>query len=598
MKAVATGSHSTARSTTTDRYGSGCSFMGMSSKRESDTEVLLRAYAQWGRECLAQLNGMFAFAIWDRRERCLFAARDRLGIKPFYWASRGSALLFASEIKSTIGVSGLVEVAADNETEMNPWHFPSAPRTGFEGNQKLPAGHTLEWRDGQVSVKPWWQVTIGSDDSESRVLEEELADLLASALDLQMISDVPIGALLSGGLDSSLVVALMRRRTTSSVRTFTIGFRDEDRRFESMSRDDLYARGIAARLGCQHSEIVITPDVLSLLPELVWHMDEPIADPAAINTALISRAARDAGVVVLLNGMGADEIFGGYRKHMACLLADSYRALLPSWLRSLAESAGQRISVAGAASGYRRRRWLRRFLGFASLDRIPRFLQSDLSIDPGLYARLFERSHEMPYTALQEVAHRCVPFSGRGVSYLQQMCLSDTTIFLPDHNLTYTDKASMAAGVEGRPPIIDHRIVEFAFRLADRERIHRSTQKAILRRVAGRWLPAEVLRRPKAPFGAPLRSWIRGALAPMVSEYLSERSMKQRGVLVPSVLLRKIQADRAGAEDHSHLIWTLLSRETWYREFIDAAGRRVRDAAALRSSAREIEWMGAFSRGS
>jgi asparagine synthase (glutamine-hydrolysing) len=534
----------------------------------TDTEVVLAAYEQWGPGCLDRLNGMFAFAIWDRTNRTLFAARDRLGIKPFYWSETKSGLLFASEVKAILA-TGLVAAEPDSQGLHNPWHYPSAPRTGFRNIKKLPAGHLLTWQDGRTTVRRWWSVDPRVDaESEARA-EEELARMIDEAVRMQMISDVPIGALLSGGLDSSTIVSLMRRHTQASVRTFTIVFRPSDRRLEVTDEDGRCARRIAQRLGCDHRELEVSPDVVTLLPKMVWHLDEPIADPAAMNTFLIADAARANGVTVLLNGMGADEVFGGYRKHLACLLASRYQSLLPETARGMVERVAEALPVAGRASGYRLARWTKRFLGFASLPPTERFLLSDLSLGPEEYEHLYSNATSFPYEKSEEVSSRREAVSWEGTSYLTRMCLADTTVFLPDHNLTYTDKATMAVGVEARPPLIDHRIVEFAFRLGDRFRIHGFTQKAILRRVASRWLPRSIVRRPKSPFGVPLRAWVRKDLREMIDDLLSESALRSRGLHNPSAVRALIDRDRKGREDHSHVIWNLLSREIWLRTFVD-----------------------------
>ncbi|HZN54024.1 MAG TPA: asparagine synthase (glutamine-hydrolyzing) [Candidatus Polarisedimenticolaceae bacterium] len=551
-------------------------------RSSSDTEVLLAAFVEWGTSCLQRLNGMFAFAVWDRDDRSLFAARDRLGVKPFYWAEHPGGLIFASEAKAILG-SGLVPIAADPEVAHNPWHYPTSPRTGFVGVHKLPPAHTLTWRDGRATIARWWSLPEDAARLDRPEAERALAELLPDAVALQMISDVPVGALLSGGLDSTTIVALMTRRTGTPVRTMAIRFRDEDLPFEAMPDDLRFARRAARAFGCDHTEIEISPRVVDLLPRVVWHLDEPILDPAAINTLLIAEEARRRGVTVLLSGMGADEIFGGYRKHLACLLAGRYQAVVPGPLRRFAERAAERVPVATTQGGLRQARWLRRFLGFASLPPGDRFLRSDLSLSPDDYAELFANAARYPFDALEEVRARRRGIDGAPGSYLDRMCRWDTTLFLPDHNLAYTDKAAMAAGVEARPPLIDHRIVELAFRLGDRERIRGRVQKAVLRDVAARWIPQEIVRRPKANFAAPLRAWIRRDLREMVDDLLSERAIRARGLYDPAAVRKRIEDDRRGSADHGHLVWNLLNRELWFQTFVDGGG-----SAALASARAEM----------
>ena len=546
-------------------------------RSHSDTEVILAAYEAWGAESLHRFNGMFAFAIWDRQERRLFAARDRLGIKPLYWSESAGALFVASEAKAILAV-GQIAVEADPEVTHNPWHYPLSPRTGFKGVFKLPAGHQLMWKNGQVTIKRWWKIEPQEEDLGRPHATEELAALLEDAVRRQMVSDVPVGAMLSGGLDSSTIVALMTHYTAEPVRTFSICFRPVDRPLEAMRDDNREARKVAMRFGCRHQEIEITPDIVGLLPRMAWHLDDPLFDPAAINTYLIAREARNHGVTVLLNGMGADEIFGGYRKQYACLLAERYQAWVPQGVRRLIERAVEMVPVGGPTTGFRVARWAKRFLSFASLPPVERFLASDLSIAPEDYDQIYVDAESLPYDRLEEVvARRALLESGEG-SYLARMCLVDTTTFLPDHNLAYVDKATMAAGVEARPPLIDHRIVEFAFRLPDSYRIHGSRQKVLLRQVARRWLPRAVVGRPKAAFGVPLRAWIRRDLREMIDDLLSIRAMRARGLYRPGVVRARIEADRDGQEDHAHFTWNLLCREVWFRTFIDGGGTALRDA--------------------
>lgn len=549
-------------------------------RSRSDTEVVLAAFEQWGPACLDRFNGMFAFAIWDRERRELFAARDRLGIKPLYWTVSDGTLFLASEIKAILA-TGRVPVEADPEVTHNPWHYPTAPRTGFKGIHKLPPGHSLVWKNGKVTLAGWWQLQPTANPIEPRHAAEELAYLIEDAVRLQMIADVPVGAMLSGGLDSSAIVALMGRFTSQPVRTFSISFRESDRRLEAMPDDHRFARLVAEQLGCIHREIQIAPNVVDLLPQIIWHLDEPLFDPAAINTFLIAKEARASGVPVLLNGMGADEMFGGYRKHYACVLAGRYQTLLPTGVRTLIERAAGWVPVAGSSMGFRTARWVKRFLSFASLPPVDRHLRSDLSLSAEDYSELYADAQDRPFERLAEVATRRAPFDRHGLSYLTQMCLADTTIFLPDHNLLYVDKATMAAGVEARPPLIDHRIVEFAFRLPDHLRISGTQQKALLRNVTRRWLPRFIVRRPKASFGAPLRAWIRNDLREMVDDLLSPAAIRNRGLFRPGTIQSRIEADRDGREDHAHFVWNLLCRELWFREFVDGGGSALRSARTV-----------------
>ncbi|MGA2463608.1 MAG: asparagine synthase (glutamine-hydrolyzing), partial [Thermodesulfobacteriota bacterium] len=519
-------------------------------RSSSDTEVLLYAYKQWGERCLEKLNGMFAFAVWDDRKKELFAARDRMGIKPLYFWHSGDTLILASEIKSILA-SGAVPIEPDWAALCSPWHYQVSPDTGFKGIRKLEAGHCLRFSGAGLRIEKYWDIEPVERDLSDADAVEQLKVLIEDAVRLQMIADVPVGAFLSGGLDSSLIVAHMARLTQTPVRTFTIRFEDEDQKFEAGVDDSRYAREVADLFHCDHREITIKPDIVGLLPKIIWHLDEPLADPAAINTYLISQAAREAGVTVLLNGMGGDEVFGGYRKHLACLVAEQYNRVLPAALRCFVLSGASRMGVANAQRGFKYLRWFKHFSMMASRSTEMRFMTADFAaVPPELYSRLFEGAHgNGRYEDLPAVAARAACLSRNGLSYLTRMCLDDAKHFLPDHNLTYSDKATMAASVEGRPPLIDHRIVEFMFSLPPHQRIRGWTQKYLLKKAAGGILPKRIINRPKAPFGAPLRSWIRRDLKEMVDDILSDSAIKSHGLYNPHTVRELILSDRDGKED-------------------------------------------------
>jgi asparagine synthase (glutamine-hydrolysing) len=533
-------------------------------RSKSDTEVLLLAYQHWGDKCLDKLNGMFSFAIYDIVNRRLFAARDRLGIKPLYYHFEKGRLIFASEIKAILA-SGIVETRADLRAMHTPARFLISPQTGFENIWKLPPAHVMTLEDGNLTIQRYWRIEATEHGMNESEATDRLDELLRDAVRMQMIADVPVGVFLSGGVDSSIVSALMRANTQQDIHSFTIRFSDEDKRFEQMAPDEVYARQVAAQFGFKYHELEIRPEVDDLLPKIVWQMDEPLSDPAAINTYLISKAARDLGIVVLLNGMGGDEIFGGYRKQLACLIAETYQSITPEIFQRVVERTAALLPVANGHRGFRQTRWTKRFLSFASLPRADRFLMSDLSVPPDQFAHLYtDRASYYDTHFYKEQAPR---FKKNGLSYLTQMCLNDTNVFLPEHNLTYSDKACMAASVESRPPLIDHRVVEYMFSLSPEARIKGMTQKYLLKKVAEKYLPRKVIYRPKAPFASPLRSWIRGPLSTMVNDLLSEHSLKARGLYDPAFVSRLIARDRQGLEDNSYLIWTFLTHEVWFRTY-------------------------------
>jgi asparagine synthase (glutamine-hydrolysing) len=537
-------------------------------KSTGDTEVILRAYTVWGKDCVKKFNGMFAFVIFDSQTATLFAARDHLGVKPFYYHFSAGRFVFASEIKAILQCP-FVERRPDLDALANPARFLISPLTGFVGIRKLPAAHTLTLAGGELKTERFWTLEpredCGQSDSE---LEEELDALLRDAVRLQMIADRSVGTFLSGGLDSSVVSALMRTNTSRDIHAFTIKFSDADQKFERMPDDSLYARRVAAQLDFKFHEFELKPDVANLLPKMVWHLDEPLSDPAAINTCMISEAARERGIVVLLNGVGGDEVFGGYRKHLACLKAEACARMLPGFACRGIESLAGRLPVASTRQGFRKLRWLKRFASLLSLPPAERFLASDLSLGPAQFESFFpgRRYHNTGFWRTQQAV-----LEDRGLSYLTRMCWNDTRVFLPEHNLTYSDKAAMSAGIETRPPLTDYRVVEKMFTLPPRHRIRGLTQKHLLKRAAARYLPREIVDRPKAPFNAPLRAWIRGPLAGMVDEFLSDTSLKRRGLVDAAQVRGVVDRDRRGIEDNGMLIWTLLTWEIWFRTFFDRA---------------------------
>ncbi len=536
----------------------------------TDTEVVLYSYKEWGSDCLSRFNGMFAFAIWDDERKSLFLARDRLGIKPLYYFYKNDLLVFASEIKAIL-MSGLVRRNIDYDALHTPSMYQAAPYTGFKEVYKLQPGYYLTFDGHGLAIQKYWQIDSSEEEIGEDRAVDELEHLLRLSVNGQMISDVPVGAFLSGGLDSSLIVALMSKNASQRVSTFTIKYSSADQKFEQMPDDSKYARAVANLFSCKHYEFQIKPDITTLLPRMIWHLDEPLADPAAINTFLIASTARENGVVVLLNGMGGDEIFGGYRKHLACLFADLYQVYVPEFARSVIEKIVDHLPTATGQRGIRTVRWAKRFLSFASLPRTQRYFVSGL-ISPRDFEPLFSEhlTKNGGYWNTHFVRSQMPVLERQDISYLTRMCLSDTQVFLPDHNLTYSDKCTMAAGVESRPPLTDHRVVEFMFSVHPRFRVRGITQKYLLKKVAERYLPPNIVHRPKAPFGSPLRSWIRGPLSEMIDAYLSPSSLKNRGIYNSKNVWQKIQNDRRGIEDNAHLIWTLLCNEIWLRTFFDS----------------------------
>ncbi|MBC8485386.1 MAG: asparagine synthase (glutamine-hydrolyzing) [Ignavibacteria bacterium] len=540
--------------------------LGYNFNSNSDTEVILKSYEEWGEECLLKFNGMFAFAIYNSDTNFLFAARDRIGVKPFYYYQKNGSFIFSSEIKAILK-SNLVEASPDYFSLLTPTRFQISPYTGFQDIFKLPTGYSLRFFEGKLELKKYWDINPIEKEIGEDTAIKQLDDLLNDSVKRQMISDVPVGIFLSGGLDSSIIAALMRKNTQKDIHSFTIKFSEKDQKYEKMAKDELYARRVAEQFDFNYNEIEVSPDIENLLPKIIWHLDEPLADPAAINTYLISKAARDIDIVVLLNGMGGDEIFGGYRKHLACLKANVYNKYVPGIFRNVIKSTFDHIPVASSSQGFKYARWLKRFLTIASLPGVERFLSSDLSLTGEQFENMF--AGELTYGDTHFFKSQIINFKSVDLSYLTKMCLNDTKVMLSEHNLNYSDKASMAASIESRPPLTDHLLVEFMFNLTPDYRIKKNTQKYLLKKVSEKYLPDEIVNRPKAPFGSPLRSWIRGPLAVMVDDYLSAESLEKRNLYNPKFVERLIKYDRNGKKDNAHIIWTLLTNEIWFRTFFD-----------------------------
>ena len=531
---------------------------------ESDTEVVLEAWRYWGPEALRRFRGMFAFAIFDERTGDLVLARDPLGIKPLYYLPRGAGLVFASELKALVAALGSelrIEPGAVVASMLYYW-LPEQ-RCAIDGVRKLPGGSWARLRpDGTCSVRHYWQVRDVAAEAAAGP-PADLRPVIEESVTAHLVSDVPVSSFLSGGLDSSIVTVLAHQ-ADSGIDAYTITFRPEDQRLEAMPDDAVYARKVAARFGIRLHEIEISPDIVDLLPRIVDVLDEPIGDPAAINTLLMCEAARERGVKVILSGMGADELFGGYRKHLACVLAGRYHRLPGGLRHGLVQPAVERLPVSTAGRGLRYARWAKRFLTFAELPEEPRFRRSYTLYDPGELAGLI--SPDLACHVEQVIEEHSDVYHDNSLDdQVNRMCLADARMFLPGLNLAYTDRASMAASVEVRVPFVDPVVAQAAFSVDGSAKIRRRQGKVALKRVAENWLPHEIAYRPKASFSAPLRAWVRGDLAEVIHDVLVGGELVQSGTIRKDALLRLVQEENDGREDRSKQIWQLLTLELWYR---------------------------------
>lgn len=538
-------------------------------RSRTDTEVILAAYDEWGVECLRRFNGMFAFGIYDTERRELFLARDPLGIKPLYYVQCGTCFAFASEAKALFVVPG-VEPEPEEDALLSTLIllWVPEPKTGFRGIFKLPPGHYAFLREGQLRIEEYWDVPIPEPGQQVRYRREaeyveHLRVLLEQAVARQMISDVPVGAFLSGGVDSSLVVALMRRAAPEAeLATYTIAFTPEDHRIEAQPDDPAYARIVAHALRTQHRQVVIRPDINALLPKILWHLDDPIADGAALNTYLIARHAKQQGTTVLLTGMGGDEVFAGYRKQLATLLVMRYHRL-PVWVRRhVVEPLLRAVPPEWATARLRPLRWVRRMAFPLQLRPLEAFVYGFAYCGPEQLQRLWRKplpAYEelYPLRRYWEVAQRV-----RDASPVVQLTYLDTKLFLTGLNLLYSDKAAMATAVETRPPLLDKEVVEFAFRLPDHYRIRGMQQKYLLKRVAELYLPRRVVMRPKAPFMTPLLAWMQGALGERLRWWYQQPGLHQEYLRAEEVL-RLLEEHRRGRANYGHLLWGCLVLAEW-----------------------------------
>jgi asparagine synthase (glutamine-hydrolysing) len=534
----------------------------------TDTEVILNLYLRDGADMLPLLNGIFSFALWDSHGRSLLVARDGLGVKPFYYAEVAEGVLFASELKTLLqspSVSRSLDMDAVRQYTRFLWC--PAPQTMLSGVQKLLPGRAAWIADGRVTRS--WQFYDLPFDQEPEDWSDADAisttrDVIAGAVERQMVSDVPVGAFLSGGLDSSAVVAFARRHEQSEpLRCFTIGFSEGRTAAEGLPDDLPYARNAARALGVQLEEVTVGPATMDDLTSMVCQLDEPQADLAPLNVGLISKSARAAGIRVLLSGAGGDDIFSGYRRHQSLQLEPVW-SWLPRPARGALRGLSQRMPTRHAA--------LRRAVKvFGQAHRTPdeRIASYFYWLDPEQGDALFagdalRDARPSSGDALLDRV-RSLPSS---MPRLNKMLYLDTKYFLADHNLNYTDKMSMAHGVEVRVPLLDYEVVRHAGRLRIEDKQRGPTTKWVFRKAMEGILPRDVIYRPKAGFGVPLRAWMSTALRPLVDDVLSERSLAARGIFSPVAVRKLIDLDRQGAIDAAYPILSLACIELWCRAFL------------------------------
>ena len=536
---------------------------------ETDTEVLLAMYARHGTDMLVRLNGIFAFAIWDAHRQALFLARDRLGVKPLYYSNNDGVLAFASEVKALLPVIGRPRMNTAALSEYLTFLWVPDPSTLFEGVLKLPPGHFATYDRGGMNIRQWWDMRFAPEAGDETDWASATREAIQSAVRRQMVSDVPLGSFLSGGLDSSAIVAEMAA-AAGTVSTYTIGFTKADLEYDVVPDDVSYSREIAKAFPIDYHERIVEPEVAELLPRLIWHMDEPIADPAAISAYLVCAAAREK-LTVILSGMGGDEIFAGYPRHLAARLARTLN-LLPVGMRRLArEQIESHLTVGRPGRLRAHRRNLLKFVRGLEGSTQERYLTHSSYYQASELTSLLN-ADVRAVTSDPFLQHRHYLESVRDDNWLNQLLYVDLKTFLPCLNLAYTDKMSMAASTEVRVPLLDDEVVALSARIPPSLKLRRTTRKYIFKQAMEGVLPKSVIWRPKAGFTAPARAWLVGSLRPAVAELLSPDSVRARGLFEPQAVQRLIVENERDEADHALRIWALLTLELWQRTFIDGDG--------------------------
>jgi asparagine synthase (glutamine-hydrolysing) len=547
----------------------------------TDTEVVIHLYEEEGPDCVKRLNGMFAFAICDLRSGTpqLFLARDHFGIKPFYYVHRGRDLAFASEIKSLLRVPDIrAEIDPASLHQYLSFLWVPEPGTMFRGIRKLPVGHYAIFRDGQLSFTKYWDLTFPPVDATYSRSEEDLAleirERFRRSVKAQMVSDVPVGAFLSAGLDSSSVVAMMCEAARRPISTYTVTYPEKYRIGENALDDPKVPARLARQLGCRNHQIVVEPDVVDLLPRLAWHMDEPTADPALIAAYLVCREAGQQSTV-LLSGVGGDELFAGYRKHAAHSWAQMYQRV-PLTFRRWIESGVEQLPSFRGSSMKGRVRLLKKMGRSASSSPRDGFIQNGTYLSPAQKSALYADDLCNAVSGCDASIRHHESFAQvPGSDFLNQMLYLDAKIFMPSLNLNYIDKMSMASSVEVRVPFLDRELAEFvAWNVPPRLKLRgrwNPTTKYIFRQAMRDILPTEVLHQPKAGFGAPVDYWLAHDLKEMVDDLLAPSRIRQRGLFRPEMVRSYVEEHRRGAHDWSMQIWQFLTLEIWMQTFLDAS---------------------------
>ena len=538
-------------------------------KTDSDTEVVLEMYKRFDEKALDYFIGMFSFVIYNEKENKIFGARDHFGIKPFYFYNKGNQFAFASELKT------LAKLLPHNKkinkkslvASLNYLWIPGNESI-FEEFNKLPPAHyfTFDIGSAEIEFHKYWNLPNEIHNKTEAEIIEELGFEFEDSIKRHMVADVPVSSFLSGGLDSSMI-SVAANKINNNLSTYTIATSDQDKKIESMPEDEKYAKYLADLNDFDHNEILINSDITKMLPKMVKFLDEPIGDPAALNTYLICKAAKEKGVKVLLSGMGADEIFCGYRRQKALLFSKKYKKL-PKLLKIFIKYVVNILPVKFFGYGLRLVRWSKKFISFAEMSDEQAYRMSFSYYDKKELNKLLkDNSDQIVDSVYQD--HKSIFNSYYDNDIVNKMCFTDINMFMNGLNLTYTDRSSMAASVEVRVPFIDKKLITKGMSIPGEFKFKNNESKYILKKIAEKFLPHRIIYRPKASFGAPIRSWISGDLKDMVDKYLSKAQIEKRGIFNYQFVKKIIEDDRKGIVDNAYRIYQLLTIEIWFKEYID-----------------------------
>ncbi len=532
-------------------------------KTGSDSEVILHLYEEYGDDFVLHLNGMFGFALWDVQRKRLIIGRDRIGIKPIYYYQDSERLIFATEAKAILAVPcverGIDSIALDSYLSLG---YVSAPYSLFKGIKKLPVASLMVVENQKVEIKPYWEMPSELDfDRTEAEWKQKVKETIEKSVTQQMVSDVPIGAFLSGGIDSSAVVAFMAKHSSQPVKTYAIGFGGDSG--GSYYNELPYAKQVSELFKTDHKEIIVKPDVVKLLPKLLWHMDEPMADTAFITTFLVAEFARQDSTVIL-SGVGGDELFGGYRRYLGEFYVQKYQ-LIPSIIReNLIAPIARHLPSDRHSQLLNLSRLAKGFILSAEKPFAERYKNYVEVFSPEQIELLRKNSVSESYDAIADAFSNTA--SEDPINRLFQV---DSLTQLPDDLLMLTDKMTMATSLECRVPLLDQDLVELAASMPGNMKIKGRELKYILKECLHDVLPKDILYRKKRGFGAPMGSWLKNELAPLLKQVLSQKTIEQRGLFNWDVVQNTIALHESNKEDHTDHLQALMNLEIWSRLYLD-----------------------------